>query len=657
MSLAGLYGLHTVVPDSVWLSLTDAAASLATRDVRADRAKLDICVAIVELRLRIRVHVSEHNETKIFETNNIEIPDHLSPAHVDWAASRPAPLYPWKIQSSDGWQVRRVTLVEARVEDFTTELIKDISSVELPSRSGIPADFESDTDRLQSARELAQAEWAPCHGTVDALSRLADIEAKTISLSQVLSLMAFGSLEDPPGRDGIEVVALKQQAARALCNAAHMDDVTLYGSHLSANGGVQSIFFAAFNFARFVGDVPNSLLRNHESRPSSYTRITQSAPSRGGTINDPNRFWDGDWFNVEVDVAALVGWLQFSIDSERRKQLDRKLSRRLFEYPFWSIETALSWIAIRDADRLQDNLLGPWRAGRPGENVESQPEIRLLRALRDGRLKARENAQVLPSSHWANSVAMMGDLSPASPSSRLAREDVLRLFPETMMHSYLYVRARRQARINRVVQEMRTTRQWISCAEIAERSARQLTGAVGREHRRTFVRLEKTFTAGGFHSKDKSQLCLLSPDTSVVRLICKPVERTVDTEDPIFRKASAPDFLEHCWLPIEIARRWLKEHEFDWLEKLDVISRIEMPNSENKASKKVGRPSDRELYLREYERRRGTNELSGDLKKISISIEDWAKTNAAITHKLLYTTISNLIGKKYPNWRSDIRKN
>jgi hypothetical protein len=284
MSLAGLYGLQTVVLDSVWLSLTDAVASLATRDVRADRAKLDICVAIVGLRLRTRVHVSEHNETKIFETNDIEIPDHLSPAHVDWAVSHPAPLYPWKIQSSDGWQVRRVTLVEARVEDFTTELIKDISSVELPSRGGIPADFGSDTDRLQSARELAQAEWAPCHGTVDALSRLIDNEAETISLSQVLSIMAFGSLEDPPGRDEIEVVALKQQAARALCKAACMDDVTMRGSHLSANGKVEPIFVAAFSFPRSFGDVPNSLARDHKDRVPSYMRITQSRPSRGGTI-------------------------------------------------------------------------------------------------------------------------------------------------------------------------------------------------------------------------------------------------------------------------------------------------------------------------------------------------------------------------------------
>jgi hypothetical protein len=379
------YGLHTVV-DSAWLSLTDAIARLAIRTARADLAKFDICAAIVELRLRIRVHVSEHTETKIFETNDIEIPNQLNPAHVDWAGSRPALPYPWRTRSGEGWQLRPVRLVEARVEDFTTELIKDISSIELPGRSGIPADFGRDTDRLQSARELAQAEWAPCHGTVDALSHLIDNEAATISLSQVLSIMAFGSLEDPPGRDEIEVVALKQQAARALCNAAHMDDVTMRGSHLSANSKVEPIFVAAFSFPRSVGDVPNSLVREHEDRAPSYTRIIQSATGRGG-----NRFWDGDWFNVEVDVAALVGWLQFSIDSERRMQLDRKLSRRLFEYPFWSVETALCWIAIRDASRLKKNLLWPSRSRRLDKNVESQPEMRLLRVLKDGRLKAQND--------------------------------------------------------------------------------------------------------------------------------------------------------------------------------------------------------------------------------------------------------------------------
>jgi hypothetical protein len=96
--------------------------------------------------------------------------------------------------------------------------------------------------------------------------------------------MAFGSLEDPPGRDEIEVVALKQQAARALCKAACMDDVTMRGSHLSANGKVEPIFVAAFSFPRSFGDVPNSLARDHKDRVPSYMRITQSPPSRGGTI-------------------------------------------------------------------------------------------------------------------------------------------------------------------------------------------------------------------------------------------------------------------------------------------------------------------------------------------------------------------------------------
>jgi hypothetical protein len=588
-------GLHTVALDSIWLSLTDAVASLATRDVRADRAKLDICVAIVGLRLRIRVHVSEHNETKIFETNDIEIPDHLSPAHVDWVLSRPAPLYPWKIQSSDGWQVSRVTLVEACVEDFTTELIKDISSIELPGRSGIPADFGSDTDRLQSARELAQAEWAPCHGTVDALSRLIDNEAATISLSQVLSIMAFGSLEDPPGRDEIEVAALKQQAARALYNAARMDDVTMRGSHLSANGKVEPIFVAAFSFPRSVGDVPNSLARDHEDRAPSCTRITQSAPGRGGLINDPNRFWDGDWFNVEVDVAALVEWLQFSIDSERRKQLNRKLSRRLFKYPFWSVETALCWIAIRDASGLKENLLWPSRSRRLDKNVESQPEMRLLRVLKDGRLRAQNDGQVLPNGYWANSIATVGDLSAATPSLRLARADVLRIFLKTTP-SYRDVRARRQARIDRVVQRMQSTWQWIGCAEIADWFTRHLADQADRASQRSkiFNRLEKTFALGGFLSGRKSQLCQLRADTSVIRLICTPVDRTVDAKG--FRQASVSHFLEDCWIPSEMCRAWLKQQKLEWPPFFEKTARGAGPSLETEppleeeSQSRVGRP-------------------------------------------------------------------
>jgi hypothetical protein len=499
---------------SDWLPLNDAVDRLAARDVRADRAKLDICTAITDLRLRIRVHVNDDTAPKIFETNDIQISDRLNPAHLNWAGSRPALLYPWKIRSGDGWRVRPVTLIEACAGDFTTELCKDVSSVQLPSRESILVHSVSYSNRLRGARELAETDWTPCHGTVDVLGRLADYEAKTISVDQALSIMAFGSFVDPPERDEVEVVAFKQQAASALCHAALMDDVTMCGSHLSADGKVQPIFEVAFGSLRWVGDVPNSLVRDHES----------SAPSYKG-----EQSWDGDWFNVEVDVASLVGWLQTSVEAARRKQMSRKLSRRLFECPLWSIETALCWIAIRDASLLKENLLWHRRRRHPDKNVESQPEIRLLRALKDGMLKAQNEGRVLPGSYWANSVATVGDVSAATPSLRVAREDVLRIFPETLTPSYRGVRARRQASIDRFVQRMQATRQWMGCAEIADWSTRYLAKpASGRSA--IFDKLEKSFVLRRFLLGRRSQLCLLRADTTVIRLICAPVDRTVDAE-------------------------------------------------------------------------------------------------------------------------------
>jgi hypothetical protein len=69
--------------------------------------------------------------------------------------------------------------------------------------------------------------------------------------------------------------------------------------------------------------------------------------------------------------------------------------------------------------------------------------MRLLRVLKDGRLKAQNDDQVLPDGYWANSIATVGDLSAATPSLRLARADILRIFPKTTTPSYREVRARR----------------------------------------------------------------------------------------------------------------------------------------------------------------------------------------------------------------------
>jgi hypothetical protein len=80
-----------VVLDSGWLLLGDAVDRLsAAHNVREDQAKLDICAAIAELKLRIRVHVGDGHARQIAEINDIEIPDKLTPDRIEWALSRPA---------------------------------------------------------------------------------------------------------------------------------------------------------------------------------------------------------------------------------------------------------------------------------------------------------------------------------------------------------------------------------------------------------------------------------------------------------------------------------------------------------------------------------------------------------------------------------------
>jgi hypothetical protein len=81
----------TVVLDSGRLSLGDAADRLAAaRNVREDEAKLRICAAVAQLRLRISAHVDDDDAPKIAEINDTEISDKLTPTRLNWALSRPA---------------------------------------------------------------------------------------------------------------------------------------------------------------------------------------------------------------------------------------------------------------------------------------------------------------------------------------------------------------------------------------------------------------------------------------------------------------------------------------------------------------------------------------------------------------------------------------
>jgi hypothetical protein len=656
--------------DFGWLSLADAVGRLVAPGVQEAKAEADICDAIAEKRLRLRVYTGDGNDGRlqptVHEFADVDIPVELNLNRLDWAHSRPAVLHPWRIRSTesvDEWQARDVILIEASVEDFVVELCDDVSSVRLSDNHWVGSHPLSSAGRVRDLQEFARAKWWPCQAAADALRNLTGRE--TISLSEAISIMALDShAESSAG--GKREYALRRQAGRTLCDAAWLSKVVLSGSRSSQETEVKQIPEDYFEIPRCLASSPNSVERDHERSNAPSSRIDQIRSSFGD--DEPmlggSEALGGLRFNVEVDVGSFLGWLNHEISVERERQLRRRRSQRLFEYPFWSIETALCWIAFRDADCLETRkdeteklLRCPERgARRANRMVESQPEIRLLGALRDRKLKALEGVRALPKHFWANCVPKAGGLSLASQSLRLAREEMLRTFPAKTRCSAADGQNNPQPTIGEIVEWMRRTRRWISCAEIADWCAGGVAHTRDFKSRRshTFDRLRANFAAGAFHLAGRSQLRLLSPDTSVVRLFCEPVDRTVDADG--FRDTSVPNYFERCWLPNETCRRWFKQQELDWPDHFEKkpraannqLTAVQAPEAE--IQRKRGRPSLVEPYAEEFERILQSQALRKTQKEEVNGLKEWGENNLSKEKRVKHGVLEKLIRNQVKIW-------
>ena len=203
-----------------------------------------------------------------------------------------------------------------------------------------------------------------------------------------------------------------------------------------------------------------------------------------------------------------------------------------------------------------------------------------------------------------------------------------------------------------IVEKMRKTREWISCAEIAAWCARGAASTSDRKDRRsrTFDRLGATFAAGGFRSGGKSQLCILSPDTAVVRLFCKPVDR--DRRRRGFRpgSVSAPNYLERCWLPNEMCRHWFRQQKLDWPAHFETMPPTlkEQPkktaqSADAETRRKRGRPSLSKAYVEEFERRVESQSVCKTLKDQANKLHRWGDENLPKEKHLVVETIENCI--------------
>jgi hypothetical protein len=119
------------LPD--WMSLADALKRVMATDVDADRAKLDLCGAMADRKIGVRVRIAagdDYGEAgRLFPHGNVAIPAHLAPSDLDWVSSRPLKKS-WEIGPQlgehyswlGGWKKRSLDLIELASADVTAVL-------------------------------------------------------------------------------------------------------------------------------------------------------------------------------------------------------------------------------------------------------------------------------------------------------------------------------------------------------------------------------------------------------------------------------------------------------------------------------------------------------------------------------------------------------
>ena len=144
------------VPD--WEPLAAALKRIKAHGVGQNQAKLDLCRAIADHKISIRVRIASADPLggRVCDSHHceVEIPPHLDPSEFDWNRSRPQRAWPTRIQMhqhfSTQWDrmQRHLDLIELFVADVTDVLCLGKDDVKQPA--------EQSRTRIRPARERAE---------------------------------------------------------------------------------------------------------------------------------------------------------------------------------------------------------------------------------------------------------------------------------------------------------------------------------------------------------------------------------------------------------------------------------------------------------------------------------------------------------------------
>jgi hypothetical protein len=129
---------------------------LAATNVKEEEAKHDICHAVADRKIAVRVRIAASDLSfrgRTFARGNVDVPRHLIPDDLDWVQSRP--LQPWSIGPEPGqhyfwyggWADRVIDLIELSTADVANILcgagIDDSTKTERPTPA-MPAPAQND---------------------------------------------------------------------------------------------------------------------------------------------------------------------------------------------------------------------------------------------------------------------------------------------------------------------------------------------------------------------------------------------------------------------------------------------------------------------------------------------------------------------------------
>ena len=121
-------------------------------------------------------------------------------------------------------------------------------------------------------------------------------------------------------------------------------------------------------------------------------------------------------------------------------------------------------------------------------------------------------------------------------------------------------RQRRTARIKRITERQRQTREWINFAEIAEWCSKEDQSILPNKEKRAaaFDTLASDLLAGEFEENGRSRVLYLHPATSRARMTPDWLKDVIDHNYDGDHGRSA--YLGHCWIERSMLERWLAKH-------------------------------------------------------------------------------------------------